>query len=590
MGNNFEKNVRARRAVPLLGSLILLLLLGVPAAAEPPSGFAPAEFQYHDGKVFYGRSYLENLEGMQVLHLYGTPFEMGYAHTKLMAYRYPEAKEKVLGDLIPPVPAGILGQLIMDIYVDIKARQLDPYLPPEIRGEIQGLAEPYIIYGGSYSYAVFFQALYDIYKDLTNGGCTGFVAQGQATADGKIYLARNFDFAKKGTFDDFKLIIFRHPHKGYAYVSVAWLTMIGVVSGMNEKGLTLALHSANGKDTASRGLPANLMVAYILQKAATVKEAEAIVRNTPSMGTYILLAADAQGDAAAIEFSAKKVGVRRDNPGAQSRQGGMPLMATNHYLTPELAPDPQNQPRTKYGDSRYRWERLNSLLSANQGQIDPSHCAKILRDRLDILGRKLPLGDENAVNPAHNSYSVIFCPSDISFWVARAPMAWGEYRGFSFNKNAGAQDFVPLPANIPADPYIFTPEYQKELWSYDYLEKARLVAKLGYEREVEDLARRSLLMEPENYRARKFLALWLASKGEYQKALENTAFMVYQTMGVPEEKALTHAYRGMLQDLLGNREEALREYKIALEYDASPLANQLAKKGMKESYKSFTEK
>jgi hypothetical protein len=55
----------------------------------------------------------------------------------------------------------------------------------------------------------------------------------------------------------------------------------------------------------------------------------------------------------------------------------------------------------------------------------------------------------------------------------------------------------------------------------------------------------------------------------------------------PAIESMSHVYIGRIEDIMGNRQEALRQYKLALEVRGIPgPARELAEKGLKEQFQS----
>src|SRR5690606_23807123 len=114
-------------------------------------------------------------------------------------------------------------------------------------------------------------------------GCTAFAAWGEASADGNLYVARNFDFEAGEVFDVDKAVVYVWPEQGHAYVHVAWAGMAGAVTGMNAAGLSVHVNAARTDEVGfgRMGTPVSLLVRRVLQACETIEQAFALIEQTP---------------------------------------------------------------------------------------------------------------------------------------------------------------------------------------------------------------------------------------------------------------------------------------------------------------------
>ena len=99
--------------------------------------------------------------------------------------------------------------------------------------------------------------------------------------------------------------------------------MIGVLSGMNEHGLTLANMEVDRQVRLPVAMPYSLLYRTVLERCKTVDEAIDLLRKTPKQTPNNLMLMDAQGHRAVAEITPEGVAVRRGIDGSS-------LISTNH--------------------------------------------------------------------------------------------------------------------------------------------------------------------------------------------------------------------------------------------------------------------
>ena len=132
------------------------------------------------------------------------------------------------------------------------------------------------------------------------GGCTSYVAFGDATDDGKMEIGRNFDYWGLKSTEKCAMVfaVVPRPEDGYAFVSVGWTGILGGWTFLNERGLFVCNNVGGFNEKNPQGVPTLILERIIAQKAATVDEAIAIIKKTPRMRGQVLVIGQA-GDTTA---------------------------------------------------------------------------------------------------------------------------------------------------------------------------------------------------------------------------------------------------------------------------------------------------
>jgi len=203
------------------------------------------------------------------------------------------------------------------------------------------------------------------------GGCSTFVVLPRRSASGELLFGRNFDFPAFGVLDRLSCVLVVRPTGKRAFVSVGYPGLIGVLSGMNDAGLTVATmdvyESADGAPIFDpSGVPLALTYRRILEECATVAEAEQLLRST-KITTFMNLAVADRERAAVFELTPATVGMRPPQDEL--------LACTNHFQLDGLRTDPQCRRIKTLNGLRSRSKKFTlqdverTLHDVNQGEI-----------------------------------------------------------------------------------------------------------------------------------------------------------------------------------------------------------------------------
>ena len=344
------------------------------AEADPPDADADASA---DADAVHGT--LRTIGGQKVLHVWGSAYEMGYAHGALLREAIITVVDDYALDAIPKATFGVASASLA------KTGVIDDRLRDEARGVIAGMEAS----GGAFSrglgraLTVDDLLLFNTMTDLVAIGCSSVSAWGSSTvADpelkGELAVVRNLDWAAEPALLGGQVIIAYEPSSAdeQPVVSVAFAGYLGCLSCINGAGVAGLFNMGYGDGAASlteaaAGFsPANLL----LRSAMSARDIDGDGRSTADdvirridtskhAGSYIVhlveparvARAGGRPPARVIEVEAAGVGVRTASEG--SGLGPEILAATNH-LRERAAPQ---------ACSRYR--RIEQTVEARERSL-----------------------------------------------------------------------------------------------------------------------------------------------------------------------------------------------------------------------------
>ncbi len=219
--------------------------------------------------------------------------------------------------------------------------------------------------------------------------CSTFNAK---TPEGAYLLGRNFDYKAAPC-----LVCWTNPEKGYKSMSVVnttffihgtkYFTMAKAknhlrslaapytsMDGINEKGFSIAVleikSKATKQSTGKKPIITTVAIRAALDKCATVKEGIELFASYDMQDllgiNYHYQLADAQGNSAIIEYVDNKMVVISQEKDKEN------LVLTNYFLTP----GGDNHDGRGYD----RYEKIETTLKANQGEISEEDAMKLLSE------------------------------------------------------------------------------------------------------------------------------------------------------------------------------------------------------------------
>ena len=203
------------------------------------------------------------------------------------------------------------------------AAGFEPFLRPEHREEIHALAADS---GLQPAEALLGQCFADL---NANGACSTITLPAAASTDGIARFARNLDYETFGILEQHSVVLVFHPKDRYAFASITAPGLVGILSGINEHGLTIACMEVPRSFRFPQAMPFMLLYRTLLENCKTVDEAIALLEKTPRQSANNLMLMDASGERALVEITPEKVAVRR----APNTAG---LVSTNHQRGQDL--------------------------------------------------------------------------------------------------------------------------------------------------------------------------------------------------------------------------------------------------------------
>lgn len=333
-----------------------------------------------------GAGFLELVDGYRVLHLKGSPYEMGYQQGALLRdeirelVRYlfevkakefrEDLKVQVGGLDVSPDPKALIAGI---------AEGQRKFVPERFFDEMRGVADGAGMQVEDVVVANFIPEMFH---------CSGFALAGKATKDGMLYHGRVLDYGVDWRLQEHAVVTVVEPQGKVPFVNVTFAGFVGSVTGMNARSISIGEMGGRGLGHWA-GVPMAFLVRMALEEADSLEEAVAVFRDSPRTCEYYYVIADGEsGEAVGMEASWHAFGTVG--------------MGESHPLLPRPVPD------AVLLSAGNRYDRLVDRVELGHGRIDAAAAIHLM---------------DRPVAMKSNLHNVLFEPKSTRFWVANASAA-----------------------------------------------------------------------------------------------------------------------------------------------------------------------
>lgn len=464
-----------------------------------------------------------NAEGLWEMKVSGSAFERGEAIGKL-APDLLYIQEKAFTDKLFEMVPSKRYRDFLHYFITIFNRRLGQSVPLEYRQEIKGMSasctHEFDDFGNPYERQMQYHSAHDIghvMQDYMLVGCTSFAAWGKDSEDSSMIIGRNFDFYMGEDFARNKLILFEKPDSGYAYVSVTWPGMLGVLSGMNTEGLTVTINASKLEVPTMSATPISILTKRILQYASTIDEAWKIAGEYSTfVSESIMVGSVNDRRVAIIEKTPSSMALY--DPAA-SDSSVTRIVCANHYQSNLFKDDPVNVENIRMSDSMHRFRRVEELLDS-AGRVSVASAACILRDMRGEGGKSVGYCNELAINQLLAMHSVIFRPEERKIWVSTSPWQCGKFVCYDLEKvfdSDFSSGIESVSDEIPEDSFVHSQSFRNVLEFKRMTYVIQKAAHLGLPFH-DDSLKMYVSLNPEYYNTYKTLSHYYLSAGREDEA------------------------------------------------------------------------
>ena len=334
-------------------------------------------------------AWLKEKNGVKILYISGTNYEMGYQLGYLLKEPYMRSYRAYIHHSEHEL--GITHEDLLNAW-----NKNEEYIPEEYKEEMQGRADALNL---TFEEVAVIETLNQFLFAFNKKACCGLVAWGPATADGKLYHVRSHDCTLKTPFDPLtgipdcenEHLIIRKPDNGYASISPTTILDVGCEGGFNEKGISIGYKASLSDDNSMYGAPSTIRQLMVLDHASTLDEAVEIINSNATIGLNFIISDGKTNQAVVVEQSANHSYVGTwDNPVESiGRFWSIDHVVRrgNCYLDPTLS---SNQTGLKYNDKNIiswlispyfrQYVHLSKAIEKNWGNLDLNSSMNMIRN------------------------------------------------------------------------------------------------------------------------------------------------------------------------------------------------------------------
>jgi dienelactone hydrolase len=314
------------------------------------------------------------MDNNRVLLLAGSPYEIGFQHGKMLKAEVRQIVKRVLTLVQQAEIAGVKGYSSGTL--EQAWARTSQFIDKRYQEEMHGLADGADLDLNDVQLANVFPELFH---------CSGFALFKTATTDGRLLHGRILDYMTEVGLQNCAVIIVTQPDNYNAFVNVGYAGLIGSVTGMNDRQISIGEMGGDGQGKWD-GVPMSFLIRKTLEEANSLSQAVEIFRVMPRTCEYYYVISDGKiPDARGLACTPNDFQTLL--PGKAYER--LPIAVDNAVLMS--------------GGQRY--EYLAAQVQQHLGKIDAN-------EALCLMNR--PIAMESCL------HRVLFAPQTFEFWVANA--------------------------------------------------------------------------------------------------------------------------------------------------------------------------
>ncbi|MCL5276585.1 MAG: C45 family autoproteolytic acyltransferase/hydrolase [Deltaproteobacteria bacterium] len=408
-----------------------------------------------------------------------------------------------------------------------------------------------------------------------NPGCSSAAVWGDATADGSLIYGRDLDFFDDHSMDRNPAVVLYMPDGGMKYATFGFLGVPGGgITGINEAGITVALHIMLSKNVSSYSTPVMNVSNEIIRNAESTDDAAKIARSYRFSSGWGIVVTDAHHrDAVVIEASSKHVLPRK--------AASTFIVNTNHYNTGLLKKKEYDYSVSATASTIGRYRRAEEIIREKHGRFTVDDMVLLLGDHLEYYTRReRALG--STITAVHNVSAVVMKPEEMKVWVSHgdAPSNNSDFIGVDLGSwMKGNLRLIDVKKPTPyVGTYSFTvfkEHYEQAYQKYFYHND--IPAALA---ELEQLTQKDT-GEPIYFMLKGQLYVKVHRYGEAIEAFDRAIALP----DIPHRTGVSMLWKARTQDILGMRGDAMDLYRgvCSMEGIGANL-RKAARKGLRHRY------
>jgi hypothetical protein len=221
---------------------------------------------------------LKVVEDQKILHLKGSPYEIGYQHGNLLKN---EISNNIARFITPILSSNTNLPPVIPHFKEAVPKIL-PYISLDLVQEMQGMADGS---GLPYTSILFLNLFPEMFH------CSGVIVKDAATLHGELYHVRVLDYSKGNGLQSTAILTIVEPNNGIPFLNATYAGFVGCVTGMNLQ--KIAIGEIGGKGYGYwEGVPMAFLLRTILQHASTLEDVKSILTDTQRTCEYYYVFSD----------------------------------------------------------------------------------------------------------------------------------------------------------------------------------------------------------------------------------------------------------------------------------------------------------